>query len=62
MPNQVVLPSWTVTAIAAVPRGAAPSYAQGYYERDNGAYRAWDAVAKERDSFTAWLNEEVLAG
>jgi glutaconate CoA-transferase subunit A len=60
MPNQVVLPGWVVTAIAEVPRGAAPSYAQGYYDRDNDAYRAWDAVAKDRDAFTTWLNEEVL--
>ncbi len=61
MPNQVVLPAWTVTAIAPVPRGATPSYAQGYYDRDNDAYRAWDAIARDRDSFTQWLNEEVLA-
>jgi glutaconate CoA-transferase subunit A len=61
MPNQVVLPGWVVTAIAEVPRGAEPSYAQGYYDRDNAAYRAWDAVAKDRDAFTTWLNEEVLA-
>jgi glutaconate CoA-transferase subunit A len=60
MPNQVVLPGWTVTAIAEVPRGAAPSYAQGYYDRDNDAYRAWDAIARDRESFQAWLNTEVL--
>ena len=60
MPNQVVLPSWVVTAIAEVPRGAAPSYAQGYYDRDNDAYRAWDTVARDRDAFQAWLDTEVL--
>ncbi len=57
MPNQVVLPGWVVTAIAEVPGGAAPSYAQGYYDRDNDAYRAWDTVARDRDAFQAWLDD-----
>jgi len=61
MPNQVVLPTWVVTAIAEVPRGAVPSYAQGYYDRDNGAYRAWDKVSRDRESFQEWLQTEVLA-
>ncbi|MFC5006193.1 CoA transferase subunit A [Dactylosporangium cerinum] len=54
-PGAVVLPSWVVTAVAAVPGGARPSYAQGYYDRDNDAYRAWDAVSRDRAAFTAWL-------
>jgi glutaconate CoA-transferase subunit A len=61
MPNQVVLPGWVVTAIAEVPRGAVPSYAQGYYDRDNDAYRAWDAISRDRDSFQEWLQTEVHA-
>lgn len=61
MPNQVVLPSWVVTAIAAVPQGARPSYAQGYYDRDNDAYRAWDGIARDRERFQRWLDEEVMA-
>jgi glutaconate CoA-transferase subunit A len=59
-PDAVVLPSWVVTAVAVVPGGARPSYAQGYYERDNEAYREWDAVSRDRDTFTAWLSENVL--
>ena len=59
--NAVILPSWTVTAIAEVPGGAFPSYAQGYYKRANAFYKAWDAIAKERDTFTAWMKENVLA-
>jgi glutaconate CoA-transferase, subunit A len=54
-PGAVVLPSWVVTAVAAAPGGARPSYAQGYYDRDNDAYRAWDAVSRDRATFTAWL-------
>jgi glutaconate CoA-transferase subunit A len=60
MPNQVVLPSWVVTTIAEVPRGAVPSYAQGYYDRDNNAYRAWDSIARDRETFETWLEEAVF--
>jgi glutaconate CoA-transferase subunit A len=56
-PGAVVLPTWVVDAVAAVPGGAAPSYAQGYYDRDNAAYRAWDAISRDRQRFTAWLDE-----
>ena len=58
--NAVILPSWTVGAIVAVPGGAYPSYAQGYYKRDNAFYIAWDAIARERDSFLAWMRANVL--
>ena len=60
-PNATILPSWAVTAIAVVPGGAFPSYAHGYYKRNNAFYLAWDAIARERDSFEAWMNENVLA-
>ncbi len=56
----VMLPSWVVTAVAVVPSGAHPSYAHGYYERDNAFYRAWDEISKERESFGAWMDEHVL--
>lgn len=54
-PDAVVLPTWVVSAVAEVPGGARPSYAQDYYERDNDAYRAWDAVSRDRETFDAWL-------
>jgi glutaconate CoA-transferase subunit A len=59
-PNAVILPSWTVTAIACVPGGAHPSYAHGYYKRDNATYKAWDAIARERDTFLAWMQANVI--
>jgi glutaconate CoA-transferase subunit A len=59
--NAVILPSWTVTTIVQAPRGAHPSYAHGYYQRDNGFYIAWDKIARERDSFLAWMKANVLA-
>ena len=58
--NAVVLPHWTVGHIAAVPGGAFPSYAQGYYPRNNSFYKAWDDIAKDRDSFQAWMKANVL--
>jgi glutaconate CoA-transferase subunit A len=60
-PGAVVLPSWAVTAVAEAPRGAHPSYAHGYYDRDNGFYQRWDAISRERDSFQRWMEENVLS-
>jgi glutaconate CoA-transferase subunit A len=58
--NATILPAWTVTAIAHVPGGAHPSYAHGYYMRDNAYYKAWDAIARDRDGFLAWMKANVL--
>lgn len=58
--NAVVLPSWTISAIAVVPGGAHPSYAHGYYERDNKFYTAWDEISRERETFLAWMRTNVL--
>jgi glutaconate CoA-transferase, subunit A len=58
--NAVVLPSWLITAVSIVPGGAWPSYAQGYYPRDNRFYLAWDEIARERGAFTAWMERHVL--
>ncbi|MBI3975165.1 MAG: CoA transferase subunit A [Armatimonadetes bacterium] len=60
-PNAVVLPNWTVDAIVEAPGGARPSYAHGYYGRDNTFYTAWDAISRDRDTFLAWMRENVLA-
>jgi glutaconate CoA-transferase subunit A len=59
-PNSVVLPYWTVAAIAEVPGGARPSYAHGYYGRDNAFYLAWDAISRDRDTFLRWMSAHVL--
>src|SRR5712675_1836208 len=58
--NAVILPNWIIGAIVAVPGGAYPSYAQGYYKRDNAFYIAWDKIARERESFLAWMKSNVL--
>jgi glutaconate CoA-transferase, subunit A len=58
--NGIVLPHWLVAAIAVVPGGAYPSYAQGYYPRDNRFYLAWDDIARDRDTFRDWMQRHVL--
>ncbi|HJV23597.1 MAG TPA: CoA-transferase [Holophagaceae bacterium] len=57
--NTMVLPHWIVTAVACVPGGAYPSYAQGHYARDNAFYQAWDDIARDRATFTAWIDRHV---
>ena len=60
MMNAVVLPHWLITAVVHCPGGAYPSYAQGYYPRDNAFYLQWDAIARDRDSFLDWMRRHVL--
>ena len=59
-PSGVVLPAWTLSAVCVVPGGAHPSYAAGYSTRDNGFYAEWDAIARDRERFRAWMDEHVL--
>ncbi|WP_085033595.1 CoA transferase subunit A [Ensifer aridi] len=59
-PNSVVLPSWAVTAVAHVPGGAFPSYAHGHYPRNNAFYIRWDEISRDRETFAAWIRENVL--
>ncbi|MFC8824855.1 CoA transferase subunit A [Streptomyces sp. NPDC057137] len=58
-PGAVVLPTWVIDVVAVVPGGAHPSYAAGYSVRDNDFYRSWDAIARDRATFTAWLGTHV---
>ena len=59
-PNRTVIPGLIVDAVVVEPRGCHPSYAQGYYDRDNRFYRDWDAVARDPASMDAWLKEWVF--
>jgi len=54
-PNRTILPGLVVDAVVVEPFGAHPSYAQGYYDRDNASYQKWDAISRDRESFGAWL-------
>jgi glutaconate CoA-transferase, subunit A len=58
--NTVVLPSWTIRAVVVAPGGARPSYAHGYYHRDNAFYTQWDVIARDRDRFRKWIEDKVM--
>jgi glutaconate CoA-transferase, subunit A len=58
--NACVLPAWVVSCVCVVPGGAHPSYAHGYYKRDNGFCIAWDGISRERETFRAWMERHVL--
>lgn len=60
--NSCVVPGWAVDVVVEAPGGARPSYAHGYYDRDNAFYLAWDDVARDRARFTAWVDEHVRGG
>jgi glutaconate CoA-transferase, subunit A len=59
-PGGIVLPGWVVDAVALAPGGAHPSYAHGYYERDNDFYVRWDEISRDRDCFREWMQRHVL--
>ena len=59
-PNRTMIPGIVVSAICHVPFACHPSYAQGYYDRDNEFYLAWDKVSESVESVKAWLDEWVF--
>ena len=59
-PFQIVLPSVVIDAVAVEPEGARPSYADGYYDRDNAFYEAWDPIGRDRERFSGWMDRHVL--
>jgi glutaconate CoA-transferase subunit A len=61
-PGAVMIPSWVIDAVAEAPGGSYPSYSLGITNRDNDFYRFWDKLSRDRDQFTAWMQEHVLNG
>ncbi len=59
-PNRTVIPSVVVDAVVEEPFACHPSFAQGYYDRDNAFYLKWDEIAKDPDSLDAWYREWVF--
>ena len=59
-PGGTFIPGWVIDAVSEAPGGSRPSYSLGITERDNDFYRFWDQVSRDRDEFTAWMNEHVL--
>jgi glutaconate CoA-transferase subunit A len=60
VPGAIVLPAWVVGAVCLAPGGAHPSYAHGYYDRDNDFYVRWDAISRDRETFRGWMERHVL--
>jgi glutaconate CoA-transferase subunit A len=58
-PNRTVIPGLIVNAVVVEPFGAHPSYAQGYYDRDNQFYVEWDTIARAAASLESYLEEWV---
>jgi glutaconate CoA-transferase subunit A len=58
-PNRTLIPGIKVDAVVVCPRGAHPSYAQGYYDRDNRFYLEWDRISRDPAVLDAWLEEWV---
>ena len=59
-PNRTLIPGFVVSAVCLVPHAAHPSYAQGYYDRDNEFYLKWDKVSESPDSVSQYLDEWVF--
>jgi len=60
-PNRTVIPGLVVDAVVPEPRACHPSFAQGYYDRDNRFYVAWDPISRDPAKLEAWLEDWVYA-
>jgi glutaconate CoA-transferase, subunit A len=58
-PNRTAVPGMIVDAVVVEPWGAHPSYAQGYYDRDNEFYVRWEAISRDEVALSAYLDEWV---
>ena len=58
-PNRTMIPGIVVSAVCHVPFACHPSYAQGYYDRDNEFYLAWDKVSESTEATKQYLEEWV---
>lgn len=58
-PNRTVIPGLIVDAVVVEPWGAHPSYAQGYYDRDNAFYLEWERISRDRSRLEDYLTERV---
>ena len=58
-PNRTMIPGIVVSAVCHVPYACHPSYAQGYYDRDNEFYLAWDKISESADRVKQYLDEWV---
>jgi glutaconate CoA-transferase subunit A len=48
-----------VDAVCPAPYSCHPSYAQGYYDRDNEFYLQWDKISDSAEAVKSYLDEWV---
>jgi glutaconate CoA-transferase subunit A len=58
-PNRTIIPGTIVDAVVVEPWGAHPSYAQGFYDRDNEFYVGWEAISRDPAALARYLDEWV---
>jgi len=58
-PNRTMIPGIVVSAVCHTPFASHPSYSQGYYDRDNEFYLAWDKISESKELTQKYLDEWV---
>jgi glutaconate CoA-transferase, subunit A len=58
-PNRTVIPGFLVSAVVECPLGAHPSPVQGYYKRDDAAFRQYHEQTKTPEDFARWAQRWV---
>jgi glutaconate CoA-transferase subunit A len=59
-PNRTLIPGLVVDAVVNEPFGCHPSYAQGFYDRDNNFYVQWREISADVRRFNDYLDEWVF--
>ncbi len=59
-PNRTIVPGMIVDAVVVEPWGAHPSYAQGYYDRDNDFYVEWEEISRDASRLSAYIDEWIV--
>ncbi|EQB65634.1 MAG: hypothetical protein AMDU3_IPLC00002G0271 [Thermoplasmatales archaeon I-plasma] len=58
-PNRTIIPGFIVSSVVRDPWGAHPSYAQGFYDRDNDFYLRWDKISRSIPDTEKYLEDWV---
>ena len=58
-PNRTLIPGMIVSAVVHEPFGCHPSFAQGFYDRDNDFYVRWREISQNEALFNRYLEEWV---
>jgi glutaconate CoA-transferase, subunit A len=58
-PNRTLVPGLIVSHVVHEPWGCHPSFVQGFYDRDNDFYVAWDEISRTPEGYARYLDEMV---